>query len=748
MAKINKQGGAAVALSTMSGVAEQVLSNNAVALADEGLVKNMVGMENFHEYAPRENTSESVKNSLDAQLTKELGLRTGAFTSAQLEAAAIVAMAKADPVAYATAAMSTQFAGLESGQNDAPLLTSGQFGRADIFDGQSVGLEYFNETSLDTHMATSLVFNLQAARQDEFCEAFFRTITIDPSECGMLVEINKTMVHRAVRHAMNHKDSQPFQRRNVLDAATDYTVLEDRAVDFIPYMNVDGSRDNEFCPASLHTPTVRRVENAQVRTNPLRFTPFDKHLMELSAHPGLVTSGILDESDEFDGRVALDNLYILAKKKGEDDSKGKLIKFNTQHLARASFNKSQEGDGREMSLEFRGAHFTLTQETKAVDKSDIPALEELAANKYTLIVTVKVNANINLQTGVESAMVSGVTIVGLRDERGHDISWTQGAGQQIVDGIDLSGFCYDYKMTRSNSNRRSKGLLVDSVCERERYKIQLGSPITSRKPIGRTDNNGALNDLITTARMRNNNLAITKLLNYTDALEQVVAGITNEYEIPSIEGAGRHYVRPWFEKVTFDAQKQTAALQSDDVPNALRAALLNVLRDQIVRAYQESRFQPALEMLSGYTISKPKVVIGTDITTGNWLWVQGDVRTLGDQFQYKIVTTTDFRFNGRLQWVFSVGEEGYSCLNFGNFLWVPELVTDTNLTRNDAVANEITVQPRCYHVVNCPITGVIIVVGLSDYVTSKPSIGVQRMTAMGDVIEDNVIDTPVGPVTP
>lgn len=748
MAKINKTGAAFPQLSTMKEVAETVLSNNAASLNDEGLVKHLVGMENFNEYAPRTTVGESISQTLESTLHKELGLREGGFTKAQLEAASIVAMASADPVAYAQTAMNTQFAGLESGQIDAPMVIGGSFGHADVFSGQSVGLEYFNETSLDTHMATSLVFNLQAARQDEFCEAFFRTITIDPSECGMLVEINKTMVHRAVRHAINAKDSQPYERRNVLDAATDFSVLEDRAVDFVPYFNVDGSRDDEFCPASLHQPVVRRVENAHIRTNPLRFTAKDKRLMELSAHPGLVTSGILDESDEFDGRVALENLYILAKKKGEDDSKGKLLKFQTGMLARASFNKSQEGDGREMSLEFRNAHFTITKDTKAVDNSDVPALEELGANKYTLIVTVRVNANVNLQTGIESAMVSSVTIVGLRDEAGKDISWTDGAGKQIVDGIDLAGYCYDYKMTRSNSNRRSKGLLVDSVTERERYKIQLGSPITSRKPVGRTDNNAALNDLITTARMRNNNLAITKLLNYTEQLDQVVQGITNDYEIPSIEGAGRHYIRPWFERVTFDAQKQTAALQSDDVPNALRAALLTVLRDQVVRAYQESRFQPALEMLSGYTISKPLVIIGTDITTGNWLWEKGDLRTLGDQFKYKIVTTTDFRFNGRLQWVFSVGEEGYSCLNFGNFLWVPELVTDTNLTRNDAVANEITVQPRCYHVVNCPITGVIMVVGLSDYVTSKPSIGVQRMTALGGIIEDNVIETPVGPTTP
>ena len=245
-------------------------------------------------------------------------------------------------------------------------------------------------------------------------------------------------------------------------------------------------------------------------------------------------------------------------------------------------------------------------------------------------------------------------------------------------------------------------------------------------------------------------MAITKLLNYTETLADVYAGMVDPYQTVSIEGVGRHYVAPWYEAAVFDVRSRIAALQSTDVSDAIREALLIQLRDQVTRAYQQSRFQPALEMLSGYTQSRPKVIIGTDVVTANWLWEKGDLRTLGDAFEYKIVTTNDKRFYGRIQWAFQVGDGGYSPLNFGNMLWVPELVSDTNLTRNDGVANELTVQPRNYHVVNCPVTGVIAVTGLHDYLKGKPSIGVELAQNLGGLITDAVMDglTGTGTTTP
>ena len=741
MAKFNKRGVVATPVASMLSAAELMLAKNDSTLRNEELVGNIIGTESFQgeiAAANRQTVASTIEQQLERNL-QDAGIDAGNLTNAQREAAAIVSMARGNPMAYAQAAMATDFPALESGSYDAPMLTSGAYGSQDT-EANVLGLEYFNEQSLDKHMAASLVFNVQAARQGEFAETFFPTITIDPTEAGLLIEVQKTMIHRGVRHALHDKDSQAYNRRNILDAATDFTVLEDRSIDFVPYMIEDGSRDDWFVPATLKTPRSVILGNYSVRTNPLKVIPGKKQLLRLSAHPGLVTSGVLDESDEFEGRVALDTVYFLVKKAGETDDKGKLVSFKTQNMARASFNKTQEGDGREMSLEFRGASFGLHAQTTDVGANAVPALQDVVAGEYRVQFTVNVAANINLQTGVESLMASGIDFLAVTDKDGVALDPTAGAVKTMLDAIDIKFYGYDYKMTRSNANRRSKGLLVDNVTERERYKIVLGSPITSRKPIGRTDSSQALNDLITAARLRNDNLAITKLLNYTETLADVYAGMVDPYQIVSIEGAGRHYIAPWYEAAVFDVRSRIAALQSTDVSDAIREALLIQLRDQVTRAYQQSRFQPALEMLSGYTQSRPKVIIGTDVVTANWLWEKGDLRTLGDAFEYKIVTTNDKRFYGRIQWAFQVGDGGYSPLNFGNMLWVPELVSDTNLTRNDGVANELTVQPRNYHVVNCPVTGVIAVTGLHDYLKGKPSIGVQLAQNLGALITDAVMD--------
>ena len=700
-----------------------------------GLVKQMAGLES---YTPggeqlRDNTVSTLSTRIGAAYDR-VGVKT---TNAQRESGAIVMAAMADPVAYAAGALSENYGIGNESYAEAPMNDTG------LDTGvKSLGLEYFNDSvTLDKHMGASLRFNVEAARQSEFSEAFFHTLVLDPSEVGLMLEIEKTMVHTSVRHAINPKDNKPFVRRNILDAATDPEVLEDNSVKFIPHMVEDGSNAENFAPTSLCTPSELIVGNYSIRTNPLLVNGEEKLLLSLSAHPGLVTSGMLDESDEFDGRFALDNIYINFRKPNETAEQGKLVKFKTLNLARASFNKSQEGDGKEMSLDFTDSTFMITAETTAIDSSAVPALETLQATKWKMKIRVNATARVNLQTGYESFTPGVCKVVEVIDENGNSRKLTDPAVKAVLEGFKFELYCYDYAATRSNINRRSKGKLLDTQVFRERMKIQLGSPLTSRKPVGRTDNSAAVTSLITAARLRNDNQGITKLLSYTEQLKDVVAGITDEYELVSIEGIGRHYIRPWCEVMPMDlTEGVVAALQSSDKAFQMASAILTNIRRQVAQAYRESRFQVALEMLSGYSKSKPTVVIGTDIETANWLQEKGDMRSLGDQFTYRIVTTNDKRFVGRIQWVFEVEKEGYSPLGFGNMIWVPELITDTNLTRNDAVANEITVQPRTYHMVTCPITGVIELIGLHEYLAQKPTIGVSGLEQAGSVIDDDTLD--------
>lgn len=753
MAKLNKLSQSPAA-QLFSQIGTNLLETTRTEVADKKAVGSVVGLEGYTDMAAhgtRVQTEEKLVGKIKSAIAQQgaaFGIAAEEFTGSQLEAGAMILMAAGSPKAYAHAAMSENYPALESGDVEGPAINTGVGGMMD-YGMQSIGLEYFTDQSLDKHMAASFRFNMQAARQDHFSETIMPTIVADPTEAGLLIEIKKTMVHRAVRHAIKDEDNRPYNRRNILDGATDASVLEDQAIAVVPYRLADGANADEFISEDLYQPREKEVGDYSVPTAPLAFGK--KHnLLRLSAHPGLVTSGVLDESDELNGRVELGELYFTVGKKGGKAEDLQLMCIKTANRARSTFNKSQEGDGMEMTLNFTGATFTLSGDSVDVDKAPILAADELGSNEYNLNFTVDVKNSLNIQTGLEKPMVSEVEVVGLQDESGDKVGHNSGKGKVIVDSIEIKPVGYTYLATRSNANRRTKGLLIDSVVERERYKIQLGSPLTSRKPIGREDNSQAIEDLITAARVRNSNQCVTKILNVTDVLKETIKsiGTGNQYEVPSIEGVGRHYVRPWYDEANINVNNLVSTLDSKDVDENLTSVILGVIREQVVRAMQESRFQPALEMLSGYTMTKPQVIVGTDVVIANWIERTADKRTLGDQFKYEVVTTNDNRWHGRIQWFFKVGEGegGLNPLNFGNHIWVPELITDTNLTRNEGTANEVTVQPRNTHIVNCPITGVVNVEGIHELINSRTpqaSVVLGQLSAgnedvvVGDLIPDN-----------
>ncbi|MGL5648904.1 MAG: hypothetical protein ACRDDY_13735 [Clostridium sp.] len=605
----------------------------------------------------------------------------------------------------------------------------------------SLGLEYFNnEVNLDKHVGASVEFNLQAARQNDEWEHMFPTVSLDPSDIGMEVDINILYVHQQVRHAMNKKDNAPFVRRNVLDAVSDPTVFADNTIKFYPYFKEDKNGDYRefFVPESLKEPSFPISDSHTVRTNPLLFGTEPKPLLSLSAHPGSTGSQSRDETDEFDPRFRLREIFILVStpEQNQDKHEGVLMQFPTVNLPKSAFQLAQEGNARTMLLQFRDAKFGFGGDKPSVAGNAIPALAELLNSEYRVSFTVRINAEVNLQDGWEKEADGKLTILSIKDKDGQELSMTEGEGKTVLDTFKLRLHSYNYDNTLSNANRRSRGTLLDNQKEVERLKTTLQSPITMQKPVNGqvAAEEDQVANLILGARLRNNANAGTKLLNYEETLEEVYKGHTNKYEVANIEGVGRWYVHPWYERKVFDADAQTSALQSSDVAGELRSALLVQLRDQVTRAFRDSRMGPALQAYTKYAVSKPKVGILTDPVIHNWLWQTGDQRTLGEGFEFYIDYTYDDRFVDTIRWYFATTPEGFSALHFGAFLWIPELVVTTSMSRDNRIADELTVQPRCEHVVNTPILGRFDVVNMHKYLTGAPSIGVHVQTPLKDAV--------------
>lgn len=727
----------------------------------QGSVK--VGIENF--IAPGEvydTGRDTVVASLKTALGNAAGIKPGnesnnemyqaitkGLTNAQYKAAANIMTAAAlgneSLTKYHNAAIADVKAAGE-GVADIALVQVGAFGSSSMPAG-----EYFNNgTELDKHVGASIEFNLQASRQNDEWEHMYPTVTLDPSDIGMEVDINLLYVHQQVRHSMNKKDNAPFKRRNILDSITDATVFDDNTIKFHPYFkeDVDGDYREFFVPEALKEPTFPVSDSHTVRTNPLKFNTGPKPLMSLSAHPGSVGSSSRDETDEFDPRFRMQSLYVLVSKPDQKpaNDEGQLVEFPTLNLPKSAFQLVQEGNMRTMRLQFRDNLFTLHGDRKDVAGNPVEALAEVKNGEYLVSFEVEVTSEINLQDGIEKNSRAFLTLTRITDKNGVIVGMEKGPGKVIKDSMQLTPYGYDWAATLSNANRRSRGTLLDNQAEVERYKTTLQSPITMQKPVGSQSagpEESQVANLILAARLRNNAQAGTKTLNYEATLEDVYRGHTQKYEVAHIEGVGRWYVHPWYQRELFDADLQISALQSSDVPGELRVAMLNVIRDMITRAFVESRFEPALQVYSKYTMSRPKIGILTDPVISNWLWQSGDTRSLGEGFEFYIDHTYDSRFADTIRWYFSTTNEGFHALHFGAFLWVSELVTTTSMSRDNRIADELTVQPRCEHIVNCPIMGRIDVKNLSKYVRQAPNISVRTKTALKDAVV--VEDVPVKP---
>ena len=123
-------------------------------------------------------------------------------------------------------------------------------------------------------------------------------------------------------------------------------------------------------------------------------------------------------------------------------------------------------------------------------------------------------------------------------------------------------------------------------------------------------------------------------------------------------------------------------------------------------------------------MSSPVVIIGTDPVIARYLNVTGDLRTLGGEFDVRVVSTLDYRVAGKIFISFGVFDESRNVspnpMNFGNLAWAPELVLTTNISRGGQISKETVVSPRFLFVVNLPILTVLEISNISDVVNRVP----------------------------
>lgn len=708
-------------LGTLVSNLRQFMNESGSTYVNAGTVKDVISFESLGDDTRREflaDTAEQLGRQLRdtyqnlSDNSTSLGFEE--LTEAQIEAGVYVMMASGDPVAYARAALESKAIGTANAQLFTPE-SAGVHGSLDFRD-DVVSQEIFDRGELEKMLPFSVSFNVAAARQDEFAEAFYPTTVVSPENGGLEVSIDQTTVHGKIRRDSAGRATD-FSKRNILEAARNHKILEDESTKLVPHMPETDENDHRFVDKAILSPVTKMVGTEGVRTSALKFGQ-EIDLIGLSNHPVLQELQILDHTDQLDPRIVVDR--VVAKFADGQSTTGSVLGFNTKGLIRNAFVKSREGQGREMALNFRTTSLLIDENTTALDGSVPAELAAVRTNKWTVRLSVNITGHANTETGSIEVNCGNFRVDSIRDENGDAVSTEAGAGKAFAEVIaGLSGLGYELNAARTNSNRRTRGLLLNTTSIREIYGIQLGSPISAPSPMGDDRSSRDMESLINAARLRNSNNAVTALMNYSDTLRDYVNNKDRGLGDLEIEGIGRHVVSPFYEEFELDLTESMNSLRSMDRAADIQHTFVQAIRDVVYRAYTESAIQPALDASSTGS-KKPTLLIGTDPVISRHLELTGESRTFGSGFESaRVVTTIDERMKNKIYITFSrEGGSGHvDPLRFGTHAWIPELASTMSVAREGAIYQEAMVQPRNRHINNLPIMIVINVKGLSEVMT-------------------------------
>lgn len=636
------------------------------------------------------------------------------FNDNSYQAASVIMAAQSNPGAYQNKALRVEEMHGEGVINPDLVGTAGSLNYTDT------GLEAFDESELRNFLPESIMFNMSAVRQNPFSEMYYKTIVVAPTQPGLDISVQRPLVYPDQRRDYSTEYGN-WDHRNLLDGVIDHTILDNNAVKVIParLTTPEDTTDN-FAPAADVAPNEVTVEGTTYETAPL-VVGKNIPLLQLATHPGLRKAGDPDFTDALDPRVALENVYL----KVDNGDGTSVIRLNTHRLPGVQWLKSPEGRDRDMVLNFSNQDLALTGKTLAADASVPSALTALqASGQEDTIVRLKttIMGRANLQFGEVEVTSARVSVAGVYRRVG------TGNYQELVDPSTAASIesalgtmeilYFDVEGTRSLLNKHTRGLIIDTMMVQEKFPILMGQPLTSLKPVSSptTNDSAAIESLIAGARIRNDNNAVTKLLNYAETLEAMDPNTNRDTDVPEIEGMARFFVRPYFERREVDLLNAVNSVKSHERALDVRATLVNEIRRWTYSALKHSGYAAACDYMPGGDI---EVLIGTDRELANHIQIDGDTRLTGLNVQYQMQTSDDQRIYDKIILGISrrSNASGVDILGFGTHVWVPELVGTTNIDRQGRTSRELTVQLRNRHINMVPIMAILEVSNLKEAVT-------------------------------
>jgi hypothetical protein len=589
---------------------------------------------------------------------------------------------------------------------------------------RTYGMESYDEKNSKDLTAFSIAYNLQAARQDEFGEAFFPTYTVSPDQFGFSIEISLVQVFDDFVRNVNGNALGNFGRKNVIHASIDPTILRNDATKAVPVYRTEAA--DKFVANNIVAPYDVMVDGQAVTTAPLLFGK-RMSLIDLSQTEASVKAGLMDYTDALDTMIHLKNLYLSVS-----DGAGKtdVVRIaGLQNMSSSLFTKTVQGADRLMQLTMDTKQLLVSNTLKQVDGSDLDVLKQIVTDKLSVRFGSFLSGTAHLTTGDVLIQNSGVEVTSVQDKDGEFLALNSGVGLAIVQlfaNAKLEG--WDPEARRVNSNARQRGQLLDLSKFSMMYSVPLLGPISVLRSLhdGSENDTSDLASLIMTTHIMASAAAVAKLQDTAATLAAQIShnGGVMSYD-PEMFGIARLVLTPHYEKAQLIMKERLANVKAHEWAADVQATIVNKMRDMVYRAYRDTGFKAVADAFAGGVAPTPTVIIGTDTVLARYIMVDSDFRTLGNDFNVKLVTTLNQNMKGKIYMAFGVfdGSEGTpNPLHFGNMAWKPEVVVNAQISRRNQTSKELTVAPSYTHIVHTPILMELDIVGIHDVVATRTPI--------------------------
>lgn len=647
-------------------------------------------------------------------ISQDFGL---ALEDHQIEAATMAGIYATNPKGFLASK-------LRNIQSDAIVISGGV---ADSYmERPKFALEAYDERENRNAQLFSIVYNLLASRQDDFGETFFPTIVINPTEVGVTISVKLFYVYNDFKRSVTGSLAN-YGRKSVIRAYADADILKNELTKLVPVLRAGGGSDDntdKFVNVAEVPAWAETLGSGVTVTTGAIKMDSRVDLIGLSQTNELLNSGIMGPSDTLDTYIKLQAIFI----KVIDGANTDVMRINVEQLPSSTFTYAPQGNNRRMILSMDTDGVVLDKSAMTVAGIAPATLPELATNSVRL--QLNINGSVVLDKGDSNVSGGSLQLVTMRNASGAMVSGTAFNNLAIkFASAEIIG--YTLVAYRANSNIRQRGQLLDSQIEYRVVNVPYRSPISVIAPVNSgADNTIALQNLITTTGIRISNEAVTKLIKAQVDLASYVPVANDNGELPELEAIGSLYLKPVYFSEAINLALTVDSIKSHEKIKDIRAALVEKIRFYANEMYRKSEYKAAASVLTGNVGFKPTIIVGTDPVIYNYIMADGDLRTLGDTFDVKVVSTLDSRVSGKIFVTFGVFDTtrntSINPLNFGSLLFSPELTLQLPVSRDSQVSNELIVTPRFIHTWNLPVMTALTVTGLPE-VTSKVTVNMRTV---------------------